>query len=638
MGDESTSIRDRFGALAPMRLKRRSFVRLSAMAVGAAVSVPLLAACGGDDDDDDNTPAATNTTGASAEPTSTTASSTGATATTGSDASPTSAGASPTSAEGSPTSGTGSGMIDGGDRNMGKTFEDPESPGGTMIEASILDLRSLNPLLFNDNPSFSVGYMIYQTLAEANPETLEPVGNLATGWEVNDDATVWTMFLREGVTWQDGEAFDADDVKFTYELFADPATGSNQTSTLNAKLDSVEVVDSMTVQFNLKIPVADFLLDIGGVYFLMIPEHIWRDVAAADIQQHPGSTGSDPAMVVGTGPFIFKEWITGDHVTLVKNPNYWDGDVYLDEFIYKIVPDTSAAIAQLKTGEVDMFLQVPGAEASGFDSTDVTITAFPTLSFNFYGTQMDETKSTKFQDARVRKALLYGFDRQAIVDEIFFGYSQVAVGTIPTLSWAFHPELIDPALLYEYDPDKAKQLLDEAGWMEGSDGIREKDGEKMSFDMYGISSSETTVQALQAMQEYWRDIGVDMTPTPEPFQNLVSRITETFDFEAFTVGFGWGPTPDQSSMWTCDSYGVGFNVVKYCNPEVDEVLDAALSELDRDKRVELYAKFQNLLLDDLPMAVTDFPQAIAGVSNRVHNFFPSAQNARFNPEAWWVDQ
>jgi len=637
MGDNPRSIFDRFGALATLRLNRRSFVRYSALATGAVISVPLLAACGGDDDDDD-TPAATSTTATGAEPTPTTADEPEATEEPGmEEATPTTGAASPTTGDASPTAGS-SGMVDGGDRLMGREMEIPDSPGGTMIEASILDLRSLNPLLYNDNPSFSVGYLIYQTLAEANPETLEPVGNLAQGWEANDDATVWTMYLREGVTWQDGEPFDAEDVKFTYDMFANPETGSNQTSTLNSKLESVEIIDSMTVQFNLKLPVVDFLLDVGGVYFLIIPEHIWRDVPAAEIQQHPGSTGVDPSMVVGTGPFIFQEWITGDHVTLVKNPNYWEGEVLLDEFIYKIVPDTTAAISQLKTGEVDMFLQVPGAEADGFNADDVTITAFSTLSFNFYGTQLDETKSTKFQDVRVRKALLYAIDRQAIVDEIFFGYSQVAVGTIPTLSWAFNPDGIDPSLLYEYDPDLARQLLDEAGWVEGSDGVREKDGQKLAFEMYGISSSETTVQTLQAMQEYWREIGVDMTPSPEPFQNLVSRITETFDFEAFIVGFGWGPTPDQSSMWKCGSYGVGFNVVKYCNPEVDEVLDAALSELDRERRIELYAEFQNLLLDDLPMAVTDFPQGIAGVSTRVHNFFPSSQNSRFNAEYWWVDQ
>ncbi|MDQ3547984.1 MAG: ABC transporter substrate-binding protein [Chloroflexota bacterium] len=641
--DETQAIRDRFGALSTMRLNRRSFVRFSALTAGAVVSIPLLAACGGDEDEEADTPDTTNTTGVSAAPTGTTAAVDEATATTATGAaSPTTGSASPTTGDGSPTTATGSGssgeMIDGGDRLMGKTIEPPESTGGTLIEASILDLRTLNPLLMNDNPSFNVGFMVFENLAEANPDTLDPVGNLAEGWETTEDAKTWTVYLREGVTWHDGEAFDAEDVKLTYDLYMNPDSGSNQTSDLAGKVESVEIIDPMTVQFNLKLSIVDFLLDIAGGTYLIIPEHIWGAVPPSEIQQHPGATGTDPSQVVGTGPFIFQEWITGDRVTVTKNPNYWDGDVVLDEVIYKIVPDTSAAVAQLRTGEVDIFVGVQGAQVADLESADVVITDYPTLSFNFYGTQLDETKSTKFQDARVRQALLYAIDRQAIVDEIFFGYSQVAVGTIPTLSWAFNPEGIDPALLYEYDPELSVQLLDEAGWVEGSDGIREKDGEKMSFLMYGISSSETAVQTLQVMQESWREIGVEMTPTPEPFQSLVSRVTETFDFEAFIVGFGWGATPDQGAMWKCDSYGSGFNIVKYCNPEVDAALDAALSELDRDTRIELYADFQNLLLADLPMAVTDFPKGIAAVSTRVHNHYANTSNVRFNMETWWVEQ
>ncbi len=637
MGHESRSICDRFGALASIRLDRRSFVRYTALAAGSVVSVPLLAACGGDDDDETET--ATSTTTSGAEATGTTVSTDDATPTTDAVASPTSADASPTSGDASPTTGTGSGFIDGGDRLMGKTIEEAANTGGTLIEGSILDLRSLNPILFNDEPSFSVGFLIFEVLVEVNPDTLEPVGNLASGWEVSDDSLTWTMYLREGVTWQDGETFDAEDVKFTYETYLNPESGSNQTSTLASKLESVEIVDPMTVQFNLLQPVADFLLDVGGVFFLMIAEHIWRDVPAGDIQQHPGSTGADPSLVIGTGPFIFQEWITGDHVTLVKNENYWDGTPHLDEYIFKIVPDVTSAVQQMKTGEIDWFNDLQGALVAEFDdSEDITVFAFPQLSFIFYGTQLDPEKSTKFQDVRVRQALLYAIDRQAIVDQILFGYSEVAVGTIPSLSWAFNPDGIDPALLYEYDPDRARELLDEAGWLEGSDGVREMDGEQLAFTMYGINSSEQDVQTLTAYQEFWAEIGVAMTPSPEPFQQLVSRLTETFDFEAFLVGFGWGPTPDQSPMWACDSYGVGFNIVKYCNPEVDELLSEALSELDRERRIELYTEFQNVLLADLPMAVTDFPQGLAPVSNRIHNLFPSSQNDRFNAETWWIDQ
>ncbi|MCC6935515.1 MAG: hypothetical protein IT333_03285, partial [Thermomicrobiales bacterium] len=175
-------------------------------------------------------------------------------------------------------------------------------------------------------------------------------------------------------------------------------------------------------------------------------------------------------------------------------------------------------------------------------------------------------------------------------------------------------------------------------WLAGSDGIREKDGQRMAFTMYGISGDNIAVQSLQAMQEYWKAVGVEMTPSPEPFQQLVSRITETFDFEIFLVGFSWDATPDQSSMWACDSYKAGFNMVKYCNPEVDDLLKQAAAEPNKEKRIELYTEFQNKLLVDIPMGVTVFGQGITGVSKRVHNFFPSQQNTRFNAETWWVEQ
>ena len=391
-----------------------------------------------------------------------------------------------------------------------------------------------------------------------------------------------------------------------------------------------------TIEFALNQGVGDCPIDLGS--YRIIANHIWKDIPAASVQQDPGSTGGDASRVVGTGPFKFKEWITADHVTLVRNDDYWDGTPVLDEVIYKIVPDTASAVQQLKTGEVDVYVGVEGSQVEDFKATDVDIVVYPQLSFTFYGTNLDEAKTTKFQDVRVRQALMYALDRQSIVDNIYFGYAEVAVGTLPTLSWAANPEGIDPDLRYEYDVDKANQLMDDAGWVAGSDGIRAKDGERMSFTMYGISGNNIAVQSLQAMQEYWKEIGVEMTPSPEPFQQLVSRITETFDFETFLVGFSWDATPDQSPMWACDSYKAGFNIVKYCNPKVDDLLKQAASEPDKDKRVELYTEFQNALLADIPMGVTVFTQGITGVSKRVHNFFPSQQNTRFNAETWWVEQ
>ncbi|MCC6792633.1 MAG: hypothetical protein IT336_13160 [Thermomicrobiales bacterium] len=635
MVDDLERVRSSLQSARLSRMSRRGFLGKTIMgATGLTVLGGLLAACGGDDDED--TPAAA---------TSTTASESGAepTATEAAEASPTeeaeateegSPEAEATEA-GSPEAGGGT-RIEGGDRLMGKDIEEPQQTGGTLIQADSLDIRTLNPVLQNDVPSGYVISLIMQGMIETNPDTLEPVGNLATAWEASADASSWTMFIREGVTWHDGEPFSAADVKFTYDLFMNPESGSNQTSGLTAKIDSVEATDDFTVEFTLKQGVVDFPIDLGS--YAIIAEHIWKDTPPASVQQDPGSTGADPSRVVGTGPFKFKEWVTGEQVTLVKNEDFWDGDVVLDEFILKIVPDTASGIQQLKTGEIDIFPGIDPSQVEDFKNTDVNIAVYPQLSFTFYGTNLDETITTKFQDARVRQALMYGHNRQAIADNIYFGYAEVAVGTLPTLSWAANPEGIKPELHFDYDVDKANQLLDEAGWVLGSDGVRAKDGERMSFTMYGISGNNIAVQTLQAMQEDWKAIGVEMTPQPEPFQQLVSRITETFDFEIFLVGFSWDATPDQSTMWACASYKAGFNMVKYCNPEVDELLTKAASEPDKAKRIELYTEFQNVLLADCPMGVTFFSQGITGVSKRVHNYFPSQQTTRFNAETWWVAQ
>ena len=629
MGDDSSSSSDQSGYSLNSRLTRRGLLRRAlGAAAGLTVVSGLLAACGGSATESTATtaaPAATQAPGSAGTPT------TAATEAATEAASPVT-GSSPV---GSPSTGGGI-RTEGGDRLMGKTIEEPKNTGGTLIQADSLDIRTLNPLLQNDSPSWNVISLYMQSMIETNPDTLEPTGNLAVAWEAAPDATEWTFFLRDGVRWHDGKPFTAQDVKLTYDLFMNPESGSNQTSSLTSKIASVDVIDDFTVDFKLKLGVVDAPIDLGAAW--IFANHIWKDTPPASIQQDPGSTGADPSRVVGTGPFKFKEWITGDHVTMVRNDDFWDGKVALDEVIYKVVPDSASGIQQLKTGEVDIFAGVDGSQVPDFKNTDVNIAVYPQLSFIFYATNLDETKTTKFQDVQVRQALMYALDREAIVENIYFGYAEVAVGTIPTMSWAANAKGIKPELRYDYDVDTAKKLLDEAGWAPGADGVRAKDGQRLSFTMYGIGGNNIHIQMLQAMQEYWKVVGVEMTPQPEPFQQLVSRITETFDFETFLVGFGWDATPDQSAMWACDSYKAGFNMVKYCNPKVDDLLKKAAAEPDQKKRIELYTEFQNALLADVPMGVTIFSQGITGVNKRVHNYFPNQQNTRFNAETWWVEK
>ncbi len=614
-------------------LKRATMLGLSVPAIAA-----LLAACGSDDDDE------TATESSGDEGTATEGSAAGETETAEEEeVEPTEAEEEATEVEEGATeeirptntateAPAETGYVESPDGMMGKEISEGTA-GGVLIEGSFSDISTVNPVLSSDSASNDFLSFVFEPMIEPNPDNLEPTGTLATAWRNSEDGLTWSLKLREDVTWHDGTPFTAEDVKFTYESHMNEETGSSYTSDFNDKIESIEVVDDYTIDFNLKIVVVDFLVDLG--VYAIIPKHIWEDVPPADFAANPGSTGEDPSLVVGTGPFVFEQWTLEDNASVLRYDDYWGGAAYLDKIVYKIVADQTAGVQQLKTGEIDFFEGVPEALVADLDGTDVAVIDYPTVNFTMYGTNMDPEKTELFVDANVRQALMYALDREAMIESIRFGYGLAAVGTMPVLSWAYNPDGIE--MTYPYDVDMANQLMDEAGWTLGDDGIREKDGVKMSFNAYTNSGNTVREQYLVIMQEYWSAIGVEMTPQLEPFPALVERITETYDFEVVLIGFSWSATPDQSTMWKCDSYGGGFNFVKYCNPEVDTLLDEALSEPDQDTRVQIYTDFQNVLLPDIPIAVMDFPQGISGVNNRVQNLYPSSVNARFNTETWWIE-
>ena len=650
MVHDHSALEELRAAISTGQLNRRQVLRRAlALGLSAPIIAGLLAACGGDDDDDDD-----DDDSGAADPTATEAEEEEE-----EEEEPTATDEEEEEEEEEPTATeeeeeeeeeeeptatdeeeeeeeeeAGGQTWDGGDRLMGKDIEPAGSTGGVLIEGGISDISTLSPIMSNDTASSNVQNFIFEPLVEPNPDTLEAVGSLAESWSVSEDGLTWTFNLRDGVTWHDGTPFTADDVVFTYELHMTEEANSPRFSDFTSKIESVTAADESTVVFQAVQVNPDFALDLA--IYGIVAKHVWEGVAPADVATDGGATGEDPSRVVGTGPFIFEEWLVEDRVTVVANPDYWDGAPHLDSYIYVNVADQATLVQQLKTGEVD-YGGVNEAAVVEFEGSDVTIFDYPTLGFTFYGTNLDAEKTTIFQDWQVRHALLHALDREAMIEAIRFGFGQVAVGTFPVLTWAFNPDGIDESLHFPYDVDKAKSLLDEAGWTEGGDGVREKDGQTLAFTMYTNAGNTVREQYLTIMQEFWREIGVEMTPQLEPFPALVERITETFDFEAFLIGFSWSVPPDQSPMWHTDSYPLGFNIVKYSNTEVDDLLTEALSELDQDRRRELYTEFQNILLQDLPMAVLDFPQGIRGVNQRAHNVFPNSPNRTFNVETWWVE-
>jgi peptide/nickel transport system substrate-binding protein len=503
------------------------------------------------------------------------------------------------------------------------------TPGGTIIEGSTADVRTLNPVLTSDTASSRITSLVFDSLVDIDPDTLEPTSNLAESWTVSDDSTVFTFTIKSGVTFHDGQPLTAADVKFTYDLLMNPDTGTPRAGSLNAIVESVEAPDDTTVVFTLKEVDAGFLVSELG--YGIVPQHILGDLNPADLPTSEFTTTSP----IGTGPFKFQEFRAGELVTLVANPEYHRGAPALESYIRKFVKDPTALFQQLKTGEVDFAGFDPSFYEEAIAQDNFTTFAYDTFNFTFFGYNLDPEKGSPiFQDVKVRQALFYAIDRPGIISTVRNGLSTLAYGTMPVLSWAYQPDQITSR--YDYDPDRAGQLLDEAGWTMGTDGIREKDGQKLSFTVNAQSGNKAIDGFLAVFQENWRQIGVEMTPAQEEFSQFVTRLTKTFDFAVFLVGFSWGTDPDQRSMWHSDSYPAGFNLFKYSNPEVDQTIDAASKTLDQEQRKELYLQMQNLVLADAPALITDFPKTLAGVNNRVKNLIPNAVSITQNAHQWYV--
>lgn len=503
--------------------------------------------------------------------------------------------------------------------------------GGTIVIGATSDVRTLNPVLVSDTSSGEITDLVFDGLTNIDPDTLQAVPNLATKWDVSADNKTYTFTLKQGVKWHDGQPFSADDVKFSYDLYMNADTGTPRAGELNERVASVEVKDPNTVVFTLKNVIAPFL--VSDTSFGIVPKHILSSVAPKDLPTNEFTT-SKP---VGTGAFVFKEFKQGDSVTLTANPNYHKGAPALDGYIRKFVKDDTALYQQLKTGEVDVAGFSPNFYADAQKQTNFTTFSYDTFNFLFMGYNLDPAKTDAaalFGDVKVRQALFYAIDRKGIVDKIQYGLSTVAYGTMPVLSWAYQPDQITSR--YDYDVDKANQLLDEAGWAKGSDGIRAKGGAKLAFPMYTYSGDKTIEGYMSVFQQNWKDIGVDMTPKFEEFSTFVTRLTKTFDFQAFLVGFSWGTDPDQQTMWDSKQHGAGFNLYDYKNPKVDDLLSQGLTTLDQAKRKQIYLDVQNIIMADAPALITDFPKGLAGVSKRVKNYIPNAVSTTVFAYQWYV--
>lgn len=448
----------------------------------------------------------------------------------------------------------------------------------------------VNPVLATTN----VDNLIFSGLTKFD-ENNEAVPDLAKSWDVSSDGLVYTFNLRNDVKWHDGQPFKAEDVKFTLDKILDPKTNTPLQEEFE-QIKSVEVIDPYKIRITLKKPFPPLLekLSMG-----VIPKHLLdgKDINTADFNSSP----------VGTGPFKFKEWKKGSSFTVVANDTYYGGRPKLDKVIFKFLPDPNVRLVQLETGEIDLAYLEPDQLKRAEKVSSIRIYQVPTAD---YRVMMYNFREPLWQDVRVRKALNYAVDRQAIVNGILHGKGKAAYGPLQ-MSWANNPNVEK----YEYNLEKASVLLAEAGWKPGSDGILVKNGKKFQFKLTCPITDPVRVALANALSTEFKKLGIEATP--EPLDWSVIKIENT---QAFILGWGSPFDPDDHTykLFTSKVIGKGFNNLgAYRNSEVDRLLELARTTPDREQRKKYYAEFQKVLAEDPPYNFICYLDALYGVNKKV---------------------
>jgi peptide/nickel transport system substrate-binding protein len=491
----------------------------------------------------------------------------------------------------------------------------------TVIYGTFADAKILNPFLLSDTASSTITGLIFEGLVTADPKTGQPSPSLAQKWEQSDDGLTYTFHLQPNVTWSDGQPFTAEDAKFTFDTILDPKVQSPRKSNYEI-VKSFDVVDPLTLKATLKQPFCPFLISSMGIG--IVPKHILSK--SANINTDDFNTKTP----VGTGPYTLKEWLKDDHITLVANPTYWKGKPKIDQWVQKVVKDVTVVAAQLKTSEVD----IASIEAKDLEDMqkqqNVTTLTYYRLGYDYIGYNL---ANPLLADKKLRQALTHALDRNVFVQKILYGQGQVVDGPTPPNAWAFNPDI--PS--FKFDVDASKQLLKDAGWVAGADGILQKDGKPLKFTIVTNAGNKTRESIATIAQDQWKKIGVQVDTSFIEFGALLDKLNKTHDFDAFVLGWALSLDPDTKSIWESTSYPDSLNSIKYSNTEVDKLSEQArsLPGCSQDGRKALYGKIQQLIADDQPYTFLYQAKSIVTINKRVKGVDPSATAGLFwNIQDW----
>jgi len=491
----------------------------------------------------------------------------------------------------------------------------------SFVESSIGDARRLNPVIANDAASGTINDQIFNGLVKYDKD-IKLVGDLAERWTIANNGKTITFFLRKGVKWHDNVEFSADDVLFTYQRLMDPKVATPYSSSYMDVLKA-EVVSRYVFRVTYKEPFSPTLESwaIG-----MLPKHLLdnKDINSDPFNRNP----------VGTGPYKFKEWVSGQKIVLVANEDYFEGRPKIDQFIYRIIPDSSTMFQELLSGGVDMMglnsLQYLRKSETRRIRENYRKFRYPSNGFTYMGYNL---KNPLFNDVRVRQALSYAINRQSIIEGVLLGIGRPCTGPFAHVSWAYNPQ----AKSYEYDPDLAVCMLNDAGWKDkNSDGILEKDGKPFHFTIMTNQGNSERIHAAEIMQQNFKKVGIDANIRVMEWQAFLEQIDKR-SFDAILLGWSMSRDPDLYDIWHSSKTKKGeYNFISYANAEVDRLLVEGRRSFDLEKRKKIYYRIHEILAEEQPYAFLYVPDATPIVHKRFKGIVPAPLGIFYNFREWSV--
>ncbi len=498
----------------------------------------------------------------------------------------------------------------------------PPAYGDTFIEASIAEPSNLLPILATDSSSADINGLVYNGLVRYNKDLILE-GELAESWEISPDNLTITFHLRKGVKWHDGVPFTSADVLFTYRLYVDPATPTAYAEAYR-QVAKAEAPDPYTFRVTYPKPYAPAL---GSWGVSILPKHLLegKEITQSPLSRHP----------VGTGPYRFVEWKPGEKVVLEANADYFEGRPYIKRVVYRIVPDQSTQFMELRSGGLDFMNLTPIQYRTQTDTLAFRrlFAKYRYLAFNYtyLGYNLERPL---FRDRRVRQALSYAIDKQEIIDGVLLGLGEVATGPYKPDTWVYNPKV----KRYSHDPDRARQLLAEAGWKDtDGDGILDRDGRPFRFTIVTNQGNDLRIKTAEIIQRRLKEIGIGVKIRVVEWATFLKEFIHPGNFDACILGWSGGPEPDQYNIWHSSKIGPRqLNFIHYRNPEVDALLEKGRRTFDRAERKKIYDRFQEILAEDQPYTFLYVAEALPAVSRRFRGIEPAPAGIFYNFIRWYV--